>query len=125
MAFLLERLAQAGDHHGAIPVRSDVRGAIAAQIQRIVACRPRSGGGSALLDFGMPSPVDVARGGEEGLSGYASRLARLIGDNEPRLRDVSVILATDEGSVGGRLVVSGILADAGEEQPFRLELGER
>lgn len=128
MQFLLEKLASAGAGLPREEAAADAKAAIAAQIQRIVSCRPwDSGEGGALLDFGMPSPVDVAYHGGESLDLYAARLARLIARHEPRLLNVSVSVEADAGPNAAspwRLVVSGVLGDGAEEPSFQFALGE-
>lgn len=107
MHYLFERLAAATGTAGAEPLRE----AVAAQIQRIVATRPRvAGDTSDLLGFGMLNVVDVSAAGGAGLRRYAARLARMIERFEPRLANVEVALVPDDNPLmPNRLCVSGAL----------------
>ena len=126
MQFLLERLANAEASRDPLAAPVDMREAIQAQIQRIVACRPWESNASAMLyDFGMPSVVDLAIGGGDGLERYVARLARLISEHEPRLRQVSVSLVDAQGEgarLSRHLLVQAILSDAPDQGAFRMEL---
>jgi type VI secretion system lysozyme-like protein len=95
--------------------------AVAAQIQRIVATRPRmAGDASDLLGFGMLNVVDVSANGGVGLRQYARRLTRMIERFEPRLANVEVSLVPDPNPLmPNRLCVSGILRENGGE-PLRV-----
>jgi type VI secretion system lysozyme-like protein len=121
MRFLFERLATAASA-GAATAGLDLGTAVAAQIQRVVATRPRMpGDDSDLLGFGMLSVVDVSANGEAGLRRYAMRLARMIERFEPRLAQVEVTLVPDRNSLmPNRLCISGMLR--GGAQPFSVVL---
>src|SRR5579859_5321103 len=109
MPFLLERLQSPqfalADH-------------VAAQIQRLVECRPYiAPGGVHVCDFGMPAIVDFGSGLHD-QERYGAALANAIARYEPRLRDLKL-----EWLPSGRtLVVIGCLQQEAENHAFRFEL---
>jgi predicted component of type VI protein secretion system len=109
MPFLLERLQQPqitlADH-------------VAAQIQRLVECRPYVAPGDVhVCDFGMPAIVDFGTGVRD-QERYSVALASAITRYEPRLRDLKL-----EWLPSGRtLVVTGTLQWEAEHHAFRFEL---
>lgn len=113
MQYLFERLASAAGAGGAKPLRE----AVAAQIQRIVATRPRvADDTSDLLGFGMLNVVDVSAAGGAGLRRYSARLAKMIERFEPRLAHVEVALVPDANPLmPNRLCVSGALLEGDGE----------
>lgn len=123
MRFLMERLEYADKAAGLAPP-FELAGAVAAQLQRIVACRPNLGApGMPVGDFGMPSVVELGVG-QRDLDAYGARLLEAIARHEPRLRDVRLEW-TQGGRAPGphRLVVHGCLAtDGGEPRTFRFEM---
>lgn len=124
MRFLFERLATATvtSTPPGVAADSHLEAAVAAQIQRVVATRPRVvDDDSDLLGFGMLNVVDVSANGEDGLRRYAVRLARMIARYEPRLAQVEVTLVPDRNPLmPNRLCVSGRLRDGA--QPFTVVL---
>ncbi|RAS33275.1 type VI secretion system baseplate subunit TssE [Paraburkholderia bryophila] len=123
MRYLFERLAAATPTSAAHARPVDLGVAVAEQIQRMVATRPRSAGdASDLLGFGMLNVVDVSANGGAGLTRYAARLKRMIERFEPRLAEVEVTLVPDANPLmPNRLRVSGVLRSA-DAQPFRVLL---
>jgi type VI secretion system lysozyme-like protein len=123
MRYLFERLAAATPIGAGFAEPVDLSEAVAAQIQRMVATRPRKAGDDCdLLGFGMLNVVDVSANGEAGLRHYAARLARMIERFEPRLANVEVTLVPDLNPLmPNRLRVSGRLCTA-DAQPFRVLL---
>ncbi|GLU31294.1 type VI secretion system baseplate subunit TssE [Trinickia caryophylli] len=108
MHYLFERLNSVDSG----PARAQpLAQAVAAQIQRIVATRPRAADDTNdLLGFGMLSVVDVSAAGGAGLRRYAARLARMIERFEPRLENVEIALVPDRNPLmPNRLSVSGTL----------------
>ncbi|GGA21040.1 GPW/gp25 family protein [Dyella nitratireducens] len=109
MPFLLERLQSPqitlADH-------------VAAQIQRLVECRPYvARGGVHVCDFGMPAIVDFGTGLRD-QERYGAALASAIAQYEPRLSDLKL-----EWQPSGRtLVVTGRLQQEAENHAFRFEL---
>lgn len=127
MQFLLERLAASPALPGEQTVAFDLKAAVAAQIQRIVSARPMetSGGAMTLLEFGMPSVVELALGSKSQLERYAARLARQIAHYEPRLLHPGVTLEAAQGRLTPfRLVISGMLAPDGDIHVFRFDLSD-
>lgn len=125
MQFLLERLAAPPLMSMGQPEPFDMETAVAAQIQRIVSSRvvAAPGGDISLLEFGMPSVVELARNSRTQLERYAAQLARLIEHYEPRLRQPSVTIEPGRDALNPyRLVVSGSLAPDSEAAVFRFEL---
>lgn len=123
MQFLMERLvSRAGDAMGPAPP-FDLAAAVAAQLQRIVGCRPGVGAPGVPLDgFGMPNVVELGVGRRD-LDAYGARLLQAIARYEPRLRQVRLEwLPTGQALGPRRLVVHGCLADGGEPRPFRFEM---
>lgn len=114
MHYLFERLAAAVSRPAQPQALAD---AVAAQIQRIVATRPREAGDTSdLLGFGMLNVVDVSAAGGVGLRRYADRLARMIERFEPRLANVQVAFVPDRNPLmPNRLRVSGLLRDTDGE----------
>lgn len=124
MRFLMERLAEGANQVTGLAPPFELAGAIAAQLQRIVACRPNLGApGMPVGDFGMPAVVELGIG-QRDLDAYGARLLQEIARHEPRLRDVRLEWAP-AGRVSGprRLVVHGRLGDdGGEPRAFRFEI---
>lgn len=121
MRYLFERLTATTPIAAGPAGPAELGEAVAAQIQRIVATRPRKAGDdSDLLGFGMLNVVDVSANGGSGLRRYAARLVRMIERFEPRLANVEVTLVPDRNPLmPNRLRVSGRLRTA-EAQPFRV-----
>lgn len=124
MLFLLERLAHAAP---ALPGRHapfDLRTAIAMQLQRIVSARVvESADQMSLLEFGMPNVVELSTCSKSELERYGLRLERLVRRYEPRLLAPQVQLqSTGLPLAPYRLVVSGMLADAGAPESFTFDL---
>lgn len=122
MQFLLERLAQPPSLSGGTPF--DLREAIRAQIQRLVAARfVSAGAGPDLLDFGMHSVVELGVNDKLKLNQYAARMTRLIAHFEPRLRGAKVsIEPSGESAAPYRLAVSGMIGENDEPDMFHFEL---
>ncbi|HEV3106114.1 MAG TPA: type VI secretion system baseplate subunit TssE [Trinickia sp.] len=123
MRYLFERLAAVPPASARPAAPIELADAVAAQIQRIVATRPRvADDASDLLGFGMLNVVDVSAASGVGLRRYAARLARMIERFEPRLANVQVTLVPDSNPLmPNRLCVSGVLrTDAA--QPLRVLL---
>ncbi|MET0256343.1 MAG: hypothetical protein ABW193_11120 [Luteibacter sp.] len=111
MQYLMEKLVAAP---------FDLGDAIAAQLERIVLCRPQVAGGVRLNEFGMPSVVELG-GGRADLDAYGAMLRKAIERYEPRLRDARVEWAPTHRALSPRaLVVTGQLS--GDGGPFRFEL---
>lgn len=113
MRFLFERLVSHAPLDRGTPDRGELANAVAAQIQRIVATRPRvPGDDSDLLGFGMFNVVDVSANGTVALQHYAARLAEMIGRFEPRLANVEIAVVPGKNPLMPlRLRVSGTLRD--------------
>ncbi|WP_266171044.1 GPW/gp25 family protein [Dyella subtropica] len=109
MPFLLERLQHA---------HASLADHVAAQIQRLVECRPYiAPGGVHVCDFGMPAIVDLGTGLHD-QERYGAALTKAIAQYEPRLRDLRL-----EWLPSGRtLVVTGRLQQEAENHSFRFEL---
>jgi type VI secretion system lysozyme-like protein len=124
MPFLFERLASVTCALTGRAEAFDLATAVAAQVQRIVAARPRVGERDAeLLGFGMPHVVDLASNSRTQLDRYAAQLGRLIARYEPRLREPEVdIVPSGEALRPYRLVVSGILEGDRDPRSFDIEL---
>jgi predicted component of type VI protein secretion system len=119
----MERLV---DRSGGVagPVPFDLAAAVAAQLQRIVGCRPDMGApGVRLDDFGMPAVVELGVGRRDG-EAYGARLLDAIARYEPRLREVRLEWLPTGRALGPRkLVVHGCLIEGGEEpRAFRFEM---
>lgn len=129
MQFLLERLATCTAPAGHAEA-FDLKAAVAAQIQRIVSARPQDGTSAAtntnaLLDFGMPSVVELSLGSKSQLEKYAARLARQIARHEPRLLHPSVTVELAQGRLTPyRLVISGMLAPDGDVHTFHFDFSD-
>jgi predicted component of type VI protein secretion system len=109
MPFLLERL-----QHPQITLADHV----AAQIQRLVECRPYVAPGDVhVCDFGMPAIVDFGTGLRD-QERYGMALASAIAQYEPRLHEIKL----DWLPSGRTLVVTGRLQHEAESHPFRFEL---
>src|SRR5450830_907410 len=113
MQFLLERLAQPPSFNGTS--QFDLREAIHAQIQRLVAARFVAAGADLdLLDFGMHSVVELGVNDKLRLEQYASRLMRLIVHYEPRLRAPKMqIVPSGDSASPYRIAVSGMIGATG------------
>jgi predicted component of type VI protein secretion system len=125
MQFLLERLAQPAPASPDQVVPFDLRAAIAAQIQRIVAARvvEAADGELSLLEFGMPNVVELGAFSKNDLEVYGARLARLIARYEPRLQGACVRLeSTGLPLAPYRLAVAGVLAGADAPPPVGVDL---
>ena len=123
MQYLMERLVNRADPTMGLAPPFDLADAVAAQLQRIVLCRPdMAASGVRMDDFGMPSIVDEGTGLRD-LEAYGARLARAIARYEPRLRDVSLEwLASGRAMSPWTLVVRGRLVDGIELHAFRFDL---
>lgn len=123
MQFLLERLVNRTDPSMGLAPAFDMADAVAAQIQRIVACRPDVGARDLPIDaFGMPSIVHTSIGLHD-METYGARLARAIAHYEPRLQDVRLEwLPTGMPLRPQTLVVHGRLVGSVELRSFRFEL---
>lgn len=124
MQFLMERLVNRADPGRGLAPAFDLAGAVAAQLQRIVMCRPGMGApGVAVDDFGMPNLVELGVG-QRDLDAYGARLLRAIARYEPRLREVRLEwLATGRALSPQAMVVHGRLVDGNDEpRVFRFEL---
>lgn len=125
MQFLLERLAATPSLSMGQPEPFDMEAAVAAQIQRIVSSRivAAPDGDISLIEFGMPSVVELAQNSRAQLERYAAQLVRLIEHYEPRLRHPGVAVEPGRDALHPyRLVVSGWLAPDSEIATFRFEL---
>jgi predicted component of type VI protein secretion system len=123
MQFLMERLVNRSEPDMGQAPPFDLIAAVAAQIQRIVECRPYVAAlGARVCDFGMPPIVDTGIGLLEH-ERYGVRLLAAIARFEPRLRAPRL-----EWLVTGRLlrpyalVVHGSVQIEGEPSIFRFEL---
>ncbi|KAF0815286.1 hypothetical protein IGB42_00367 [Andreprevotia sp. IGB-42] len=127
MHFLLERLASSpqglrplamqGDEEEAL---GNIEALIVAQIERIVANRPRAKDDATLLyAFGMPSVVELAKYNGDELASYAQRLENMIRNTEPRLENprVRVVPGASEW-LGKELLISGDVRIARNLHPF-------
>jgi predicted component of type VI protein secretion system len=109
MPFLLERL-----QHPSVSLADQV----AAQIQRLVECRPYiAPGGVHVCDFGMPPIVDFGTGLRD-QERYGAALASAIARYEPRLRDLKL----DWLPNGRTVIVTGQLQQEQDTHAFRFEL---
>lgn len=116
----MEKLVNRTDTSRGVAVPFDLKDAVAAQLERIVLCRPQVAGGVRLNDFGMPSVVEL-RGGRVDLESYGALLKKAIQRYEPRLRDVRVEWTASGKPLSPRtLVVLGFLPE--EQGAFRYEL---
>ena len=128
MHFLLERLASSPQGLlpapmpiGARPALGDLEALIMAQIQRLVANRPRDAQDANLLySYGMPSVVELGRYSSSQLAAYAARLELMIRQTEPRLHNPQVrIVPAASGSNPNQLWISGEIGGPRERYPFR------
>jgi predicted component of type VI protein secretion system len=121
--FLMERLVNRTDVDMGLEPPFELAGAVAAQIQRIVECRPYAGTrGERVCDFGMPTIVDFGIGMRDHES-YGERLFHAISRYEPRLQNVRLEwLSTGRPLRPYALVVHGMLLQDGELSAFRFEL---
>ena len=125
MQFFFERLAERHTNSFGLEKPFQIESAVRAQIQRIVSCRPIDPTSLQfdLLEFGMPSIVEIAQGNKEQLNQYATRLKVLIGLYEPRLKNVQVELAQTTNQISPYdLQVIGVLIHDGEPRPFHFQL---
>ncbi len=123
MQFLLERLVNRSEPDMGLAPPFDPVGAIAAQIQRIVECRPyEAARGAKVCEFGMPPIVDISIGMTD-RERYGARLLAAILRFEPRLRGPRLEwLVTGSAQRPYALVVHGHVSIEGESHPFRFEL---
>ena len=123
MQYLMERLVNRADPAMGLAPPFDLAEAVAAQLQRIVLCRPDvAANGVRLDDFGMPCIVDQGTGRSD-LEAYGARLARAIARYEPRLRDVRLEwLPSGQVLSPQTLVVHGHLIDSAEPRMFRFDV---
>lgn len=123
MQFLLERLVNRSEPDMGLAPPFDPAAAIAAQIQRIVECRPYAGvRGAKVCEFGMPPVVDTSIGMTDH-ERFGARLLAAIARFEPRLRTPRLEwLATGQATRPYALVVHGHVLVEGEANPFRFEL---
>lgn len=121
--FLLERLVNRSEPDMGLAPPFDPVAAVAAQIQRIVECRPYEGvRGARVCEFGMPPIVDTSIGMTDH-ERFGARLLAAIASFEPRLRMPRLEwLATGEAMRPYALVVHGNVLIEGEANPFRFEL---
>lgn len=121
--FLLERLVNRSEPDMGLAPPFDPAAAIAAQIQRIVECRPYEGAwGAKVCEFGMPPIVDTSIGMTDH-ERFGARLLAAIARFEPRLRAPRLEwLASGEALRPYALVVHGNVSIQGETHPFRFEL---
>jgi predicted component of type VI protein secretion system len=120
--YLMEKLVRRVDAVLGTALPFDLANAVAAQVERIVLCRPQVASGVRLNDFGMPSVVEMG-GGRVDLEAYGALLRRAIERYEPRLRNVSVAWTPSGRALSPRtlVVVGELTGDAG---PFRFELAD-
>jgi len=118
MRFLFERLTNHAPLEPGAPDRGALANAVTAQIQRIVATRPRLAGDQTdLLGFGMLNVVDVSANGTSALQQYATRLEQMIERFEPRLANVEIELVPARNRLmPTRLRVSGTLRGDGAQE---------
>lgn len=123
MQFLMERLVNRTDPEMGQEPPFDLASAVAAQIQRIVECRPYVGGrGISVCDFGMPNIVEFGIGMVDH-ERYGAKLADAIARYEPRLHDVRLEWWPTGKALRPRtLIVHGMLKEDSEPSVFRFEL---
>lgn len=123
MQFLMERLVNRTDPDMGLEPPFDLATAIAGQIQRIVECRPFTGGRDMrVCDFGMPNIVDSGTGMNDH-ERYGARLAEAIARYEPRLHDTRLEwMSTGQPLRPHTLVVHGRLLQDDQPSLFRFEL---
>lgn len=123
MQFLLEKLVNREDPGMGIAPRFDLAEAVAAQIQRLVQCRPDVAAGDIRIDdFGMPSIVEFGPG-ETDAGRFGAWLLRAIARYEPRLHAPRLQwVATGRPLSPWALQVHGHLRGEEEERVFRFEL---
>lgn len=123
MQFLMERLVNRTDPGMGQSPPFDLAAAVAAQIQRIVECRPFAGGRDMhVCDFGMPTIVDFGIGMHDH-ERYGTRLAEAIARYEPRLRAVRLEwISRGHALRPYALVVHGQLHIDDEPSAFRFEM---
>ena len=121
--FLMERLVNRSEPDMGQAPPFDPIGAVAAQIQRIVECRPYVGlGGARVCDFGMPPIVDTGIGLPDH-ERFGARLLEAIARFEPRLRAPRLEwLATGRALKPYALVVHGSVQVDNQPSTFRFEL---
>lgn len=134
MQYLLERLVTERLPDGRTEP-FDLSAAIGAQIQRVLACRPRQQGGNelykeeSLYSFGMPNVTELGRNNSDALKRYRRLLALQIERYEPRLKNVRIeIKPAAHGAfphAPEQLVVIAQLAETDEEQIFSFDVPER
>ena len=123
MQFLMERLVNRSEPGMGQAPPFDPIAAVAAQIQRIVECRPYvAARGARVCDFGMPPIVDSGIGLVDH-ERYGARLLAAICRFEPRLRTPRLEwLVTGKSLRPYALVVHGSVQVEGEPSAFRFEL---
>jgi len=121
--FLMERLVNRTESSMGLAPPFDLASAVAAQIQRIVECRPYIGPrGARICDFGMPTIVDTSIGMSDH-ERYGVRLLDAIARYEPRLHAPRLEwLSTGKALRPYALVVHGGLVQDNEPIVFRFEL---
>lgn len=127
MQYLLERLAQP---HGATRgplARADLRAAVRAQIQRVVASHFEPGRpGLDLMGMNLPHLADAGYACRRDIEHHAARIRELVLAHEPRLAGVSVTLEpTGRPLVPHEVVVSGLLSGSEDCDTFRFDLPRR
>jgi predicted component of type VI protein secretion system len=122
MPFLLERLASRPIGLDGREEAFDETAAIQAQVQRIFYTRNRQDGG-AILSWGLTHPVDIGRSNTLSLERYAEQARRAIVANEPRLKDVRVMVLSKPDASNAALQITARLADSGEECSFEVNTG--
>ncbi|MBB3228065.1 putative component of type VI protein secretion system [Luteibacter sp. Sphag1AF] len=123
MQFLMERLVNRTDTGLGLAPPFDLAQAVAAQIQRIVECRPFRGANDArVCDFGMPPIVDSGIGMPDHQV-YGSHLIEAIVRFEPRLLAPRLEWVTTGKALRPyAMVVHGNLWQNNEPAPFRFEM---
>lgn len=116
MPFLLEKLAVSTMPMDGHVEAFDEVAAIQAQVQRLFASRSlRDAGASAVLEWGLPSIVEMGAADMPALCRYAEQARRAIVKHEPRLGNVRVTVEPqDDALMPFRLQVTAVLSDSRE-----------
>lgn len=121
MEFLLERLAQTPVANAAGGRGFDLRAAVQAQIERVLASHFIGGvAGLDLMRFDLPPLAGATGASMRDVSAYAAQIERLIAQHEPRLQSVQVrLVRATQSPTAFEVLVQGRLPGQRESEDFR------